>query len=131
MNTHPTHSTTIGYIAWIFGFMGAHRFYFGKPLTGLLWALTGGVFLIGWIVDAFLISSMNKEANGRFQIGQWDYSVAFLLLFFLGLFGAHRFYLGKPLTGILYLLTGGLLGLGWLYDLFTFCNQVDEKNRGL
>ena len=28
-----THSKTIGYILWIFGFTGAHRFYFGKPVS--------------------------------------------------------------------------------------------------
>jgi TM2 domain-containing membrane protein YozV len=46
-----THSKMIGYILWIFGFMGAHRFYYGKKLTGILWFFTLGIFLIGWIVD--------------------------------------------------------------------------------
>ncbi|MEC8719654.1 MAG: NINE protein, partial [Verrucomicrobiota bacterium] len=32
-----THSKLIGYLLWIVGFTGAHRFYFGKPLTGTLW----------------------------------------------------------------------------------------------
>ena len=127
----PTHSTVIGYIAWIFGFMGAHRFYFGKRLTGLLWALTAGLLGIGWLIDLFLIPAMNREAEGRYTPGSCDYSVAFILHFFLGFFGIHRFYLGKPLTGILYLCTAGLLGIGWLYDLFTLNEQVDEKNRGV
>ena len=127
--SQPTHSTAIGYIAWIFGIVGAHRFYFGKRLTGLLWALTAGLFGIGWIIDLFLIPGMNEEAAGRYKPGRYDYSAAFLLHFFLGFFGIHRFYLGKPLTGILYLLTGGLLGVGWIYDLFTLNEQVDERNR--
>jgi MFS family permease len=38
MSTAPTHSKTIGYLLWIFGFMGAHRFYYGRPLTGTLWS---------------------------------------------------------------------------------------------
>lgn len=42
--------------------------------------------------------------------------VAFLLCFFLGYLGAHKFYEGKAGMGILYLLTFGLFGLGWLID---------------
>ena len=42
---------------------------------------------------------------------------AFLLCFFLGVFGAHRFYAGKIGTGILQLLTFGGLGIWWLADL--------------
>lgn len=125
----PTHSPLIGYIAWIFGFMGAHRFYYGKTLTGILWACTAGLIGIGWLIDLFLIPGMNREAESRFTPGRYDYSIAFLLHFFLGVFGVHRFYLGKPLTGILYLLTFGLVGIGWLYDLFTLNTQVDECNR--
>jgi len=40
----------------------------------------------------------------------------FLFCFFLGFFGAHRFYVGKTWTGILWLFTGGLLGIGVLVD---------------
>lgn len=54
--------------------------------------------------------------------------VAYLLWFFFGILGIHRFYLGKVGTGILYLLTGGLLGIGWFIDLFTLSSQVDSYN---
>lgn len=46
-----------------------------------------------------------------------DKWVAFVLCFFLGVIGAHRFYEGKTGTGILYFFTGGLFGIGWLVDL--------------
>jgi TM2 domain-containing membrane protein YozV len=42
---------------------------------------------------------------------------AFLLCFFLGVFGAHRFYAGKIGTGLLQLVTFGGLGIWWLIDL--------------
>ena len=123
-----THSVLIGYIAWIFGFMGLHRFYFGKPLSGIIWFFTLGLLFIGWIVDLFLIPSMDRQAQRRFTPGPTDYTIAWLLLFFLGLLGIHRFYLGKWGTGIIYLFTGGLLGIGWLYDLCTLNSQVSERN---
>jgi len=44
--------------------------------------------------------------------------------------GFHRFYLGKNGTGILWLLTGGLGGIGGIYDLFTLPSQVREANIG-
>jgi len=126
-----THSVVLGYILWIVGFTGAHRFYFGKQITGTIWFLTGGLLLIGWIIDVFLIPSMDRQADFRYRTGPWDYSVAWLLLTFLGLFGIHRFYLGKWISGIIYLLTGAIFGLGWLYDLWTLNEQVDLKNAGM
>ena len=42
--------------------------------------------------------------------------IALLLCFFLGYLGAHRFYEGKIGTGILWLISGGLFGIGWFLD---------------
>ena len=55
--------------------------------------------------------------------------VAYLFLFFAGAFGLHRFYLDKPCTGIFYACTGGVLGLGLVYDFFTLPIQVYSGNR--
>lgn len=123
-----THSVTVGYVAWIFGFLGAHRFYYGKRVTGTIWFFTLGLFFIGWIIDLFLIPSMDREADSTYNPGNYSYNVAWLLLTFLGLFGVHRMYLGKWITGILYFLTGGFFLLGWLYDLWTLNAQVSERN---
>jgi TM2 domain-containing membrane protein YozV len=53
-----------------------------------------------------------------------------VFLTFLGVFGIHRFYLGKVWTGLLWLLSGGLFGLGYLYDLWTLNSQIDLANAG-
>ena len=127
--TGDTHSKTIGYLLWIFGFTGSHRFYYGKPVTGTIWFFTLGLLGIGWLIDLFLIPSMDRQADFRFQTGPVNYTVAWILLTFLGLFGVHRMYMGKWVTGILYLLTAGLVGLGYLYDYWTLNGQVDQLNR--
>lgn len=131
MNNAPisTHNKALGYVLWIFGFTGSHRFYFGKPATGVLYFCTGGLFLIGWIVDLFLIPSMDRQADARFAPGPYEYSVAWLLLTFLGIFGAHRFYQGKWITALLYLVTGGGFLIGIVYDFCTLNSQLDELNK--
>ena len=87
-----------------------------------------GLFGIGWIIDMFLIPSMDRRADLRYQSGTIDYNAAWILLTFLGIFGVHRFYMGKWLTGIVYLLTGGIFGLGYLYDFWTLNEQISEIN---
>ena len=123
-----THTPLIGYLLWLFGFTGSHRFYYGRPVSGTIYFFTLGLFLIGWLVDLFLIPGMDRDADLRFTTGALDYNVAWILLTFLGLFGVHRMYMGKWLTGILYLLTGGLLGVGYIYDYWTLNDQLSELN---
>ena len=123
-----THSKLIGYLLWIFGFMGAHRFYYGKPWTGTLYFFTLGLFFIGWIVDLFLIPSMDRHADRRFRAGRVNFNLTWVLLTFLGIFGAHRLYMGKWITAIIYFFTGGLFLLGVLYDYWTLNEQISQKN---
>ncbi len=109
--------------------MGAHRFYYGKPKTGTLYFFTLGLLFVGWIVDLFLMPKLDSQADRRFASGRFSYTVAWILLTVFGILGFHRMYMGKWITGILYFFTGGLFVLGYLYDLWTLNDQVDELNR--
>ena len=126
---NKTHSKTIGYILWLFGFTGSHRFYYGKPISGTIYFFTLGLLFIGWIVDLFLIPSMDQQAGLRFSTGRVDYNIAWILLTFLGVLGVHRFYLGKWISGLLYLLTGGFFLIGVVYDFWTLNDQITLVNR--
>ena len=125
---NDTHLKTVGYILWIFGFTGSHRFYYGKPVSGTLYFFTLGLLGIGWLIDLFLIPSMDRQADFRFRAGRIDYTAAWILLTFFGLFGIHRMYMGKWITGIVYLLTAGLIGIGYLYDFWTLNDQITVIN---
>jgi TM2 domain-containing membrane protein YozV len=66
-------STLTAYLLWclvFIGFAGIHRFYAGKVFTGVLWLLTGGLFLVGQIIDLFLIPGMIERANLRAALGR-------------------------------------------------------------
>ncbi len=62
--------------------------------------------------------------------GQYREGLGFALwaLWIAGLAGIHRIYLGKYGTGILYLLTFGLFGVGQIVDLFRMKTLVREAN---
>jgi TM2 domain-containing membrane protein YozV len=65
--------------------------------------------------------------NEKF-IGQKSTGTTYLLFLLFGLVGFHRFYLGKIGTGVIYLFTFGLFGIGLLYDLFMIPSQVNAYN---
>ena len=59
----------MAYLLWLLtllGFCGIHRFYLGKPWTGLLWLFTGGLCFVGQFIDLFLIPGQVEQANRRF-----------------------------------------------------------------
>ncbi len=71
-----------------------------------------------------VINNTNTNTNtntiaGAFGMRARNKWVAFLLCLLLGFAGAHKFYEGKAGMGILYILTGGLFGIGWFIDLIS------------
>ena len=59
-------SAGIAYLLWCLGFVGVfgiHRFYAGRWISGIIWLLTGGLFMIGHFIDLLLIPGMIREAN--------------------------------------------------------------------
>ena len=67
MQTTNTHSKVVGYILWIFGFTGSHRFYYGKPISGTIWFFTLGLLGIGWLIDLFLNSQISEINHAKLR----------------------------------------------------------------
>ena len=97
------------------------------------------------LIDLFLIPAMDDEADKRFYQGNVNYSIAWLLLTFLGLFGLHRLYMGKWISGLAMLLLTlssfsilwiiPPIALAWLfvpvvlvYDFWTMNQQINAVN---
>ncbi len=123
------HSKLFGYIFWLFGFIGAHRFFYGKKVSGTIYFFTFGLIGVGWLIDLFLIPSMDDQSDIKYTSGDIDYNIAWVLLTFLGVFGIHQFYMGKILWGFLYLITAGFFGFGILYDFWMLNEQISEQNK--
>lgn len=73
----------------------------------------------------------NRNYNGGRRVREYSEKskwVAFFLCLFLGFFGFHRFYVGKIGTGILYLCSGGLFGIGAIVDcIMILCGSFKDK----
>lgn len=78
------------------------------------------------------VSNVNENRNTNGYGGAYPSKhrwVAFFLCLFLGFLGIHRFYVGKGGTGFIWLITGGLVGIGWVVDLLLILfNCFRDKN---
>ncbi|CAH1788839.1 unnamed protein product [Owenia fusiformis] len=117
------------------GFLGLHNFYLRRYGMGIVYLLTLGCFGVGMVVDWFRMPCLVKEANRKLQnpnsTPKKSLGDAYVLWFPLGIFGFHRFYLGSPLIGLLFLFTIGGFGIGWIIDGFCMKSLVDKKNQQL
>lgn len=65
-----------------------------------------------------IINNQNVVTNGIIAgVSRKNKTTALLLCIFLGIFGIHRFYVGKIGTGLVYMFTGGIFGIGWIIDI--------------
>ncbi|QVK17817.1 TM2 domain-containing protein [Mycoplasmatota bacterium] len=64
------------------------------------------------------------------NVSSKNWLVALLLCIFLGYLGGHRFYVGKIGTGILWLLTVGLFGIGYIVDLLLIASFKFKDSYG-
>ena len=64
------------------------------------------------------------------NVSDKDWLTCLLLYIFLGVLGAHRFYVGKVGTGILYIFTAGLFGIGCLIDFIMILTQSFKDSQG-
>jgi len=60
-----------------------------------------------------------------------SFTTALLLCFFLGLFGAHRFYVGRYISGIITLLTFGGFIVWHIIDSIVLLNGTFKDDKGL
>ena len=69
-------------------------------------------------------------ANYVTQTSDKSKKTAIWLCIFLGIFGAHHFYVGRIGRGILYICTAGLFLFGWFVDLISIANGSFRDNVG-
>ncbi len=107
----------------------------GIPVTGILeWKIPAPEHMVALMLLFGMLTLVSKmflaPASGD-RSDEKQTWIAYLLWFVFGLFGGHKFYLGRIGMGVLYLFTGGIFMIGWLIDLFTLPDQVRRANDEL
>ncbi|XP_067653651.1 uncharacterized protein [Haliotis asinina] len=133
----PFKSTCTAYIlgASPLGLIGLHHYYLDRPIWGILYTFTLGLFGVGWVYDWFRIPVLVKRANDiqAMEVDkEWKHLDDIYILWFpFGWLGLHHFYLNRPGWGVLYFFTFGVLGVGWLVDFCRLPCLVKDHNKYL
>lgn len=101
-------------------------------LVPLIWLLVvvAGVVLVGYLVDLWRMRALVDEANGAAAAGSNDMGDLRVLGGPPGgLLGLHHFYLGRPAWGLAYMLSGGLLGVGFLADQCRMASLLERSRQ--
>lgn len=83
---------------------------------------------IGQVGGNKKLKLLKQNDSASYEIKSKGRAYLFWFIGFFGILGLHRFYLGRTGTGIGWLLSGGVMGLGALYDLFALSRMVEEQN---
>lgn len=97
---------------------GKSRTTVSLPGTGLSYSVTDG--------------PPNKKRTNNVEVirSEKDKKTALLLCIFGGFLGLHRFYVGKALTGVIWLFSAGLLCMGWIYDVISIARGSFTDGKG-
>lgn len=76
-----------------------------------------------------LVNSADTYSESMVSTSPKSKWLSLILAILLGWLGIHRFYAGKIFTGILWLLTFGVFGIGWLIDvIIILCGEFHDSN---
>ena len=88
------------------------------------------LFSAMFLIPAITITQAQRAKVSEACYSQKSYWITLLLAIFFGTLGIHRFYTGRKLTGILYLLTLGGVGIGWMVDIILVATGMFLDKEG-
>ena len=68
----PKSRLAAGLLCFFFGWLGVHRFYVGRALSGALWLLTVGFLGVGVIYDIVLIATGEFRDSDQRRVWHWS-----------------------------------------------------------